>query len=213
VPACAEIVVIAGTNGAGRSSVAGAALRESETVFYDPDRATRAYLEEGLSLPDASSRAWHRGRRQLERAVREGLDYAFETTLGGRTITGLLLEAASAGHAVRIWYVGLESVELHILRVRQRVARGGHDIPEQKIRERWDASRSNLIRLLPEVAELQLYDNSHEAAPEDGKTPRPVRLLHLKAGRIRNLAPPDAVPDWAKPILAAALQLPRSPCP
>lgn len=206
MPAQAEIVVIAGTNGAGKSSVAGAALRESGTVFYDPDRATRVYLDEGLPLPDANSRAWHRGRRQLEQAVREGLDYAFETTLGGRTITGLLLEAAALGHAVRIWYVGLETVELHLRRVRQRVARGGHHIPETKIRERWDASRRNLIRLLPEAAELQLYDNSHEAAPEEGKTPRPVCLLHMKAGRIRGFAPPDTVPDWAKPILVAAFR-------
>jgi hypothetical protein len=142
----------------------------------------------------------------LERAIRDGLDYAFETTLGGRTITRLLLEAAAGGHAVRIWYVGLESPELHIRRVKERVNRGGHDIPEERIRERWDASRKNLIRLLPAITELQVYDNSTEAAPEEGRPPEPLLLLHLRVGRILSAAPAGLIPEWAKPIIAAALR-------
>lgn len=202
----ALIAVLAGTNGAGKSSVAGAAIRASGGDFYNPDEATAAYIGAGLTPGAANSRAWHRGRTQLERAIRDGLEYAFETTLGGQTITRLLLKAASGGHAVRIWYVGLESPELHIRRVKERVSRGGHDIPEEKIRERWDASRENLIRLLPQITELQVYDNSAEAAPEEGRPPNPVRLLHLKSGQILGLPPLGSIPDWAKSILAAALR-------
>jgi predicted ABC-type ATPase len=69
---------------------------------------------------------------------------------------------------VRVWYVGLSSPELHIARVRARVAKGGHDIPEPRIRERYDASRLNLIRLLPRLSELWVYDNSVEADPDAG---------------------------------------------
>lgn len=205
----AEIVVLAGTNGAGKSSVAGAAIRASGGGFYNPDEATAAYLEAGLAPRAANSRAWHRGRTQLERAIRDGLDYAFETTLGGRTITRLLLEAAAGGHAARIWYVGLESPELHIRRVKERVNRGGHDIPDERIRERWDASRKNLIRLLPAITELQVYDNSAEAAPEEGRPPEPLLLLHLKAGQILHVAPAGLIPKWARPIIAAALREPE----
>lgn len=201
----AVITVLAGTNGAGKSSVAGAAIRASGGDFYNPDEATAAYLEAGLAPLAANSRAWHRGRTQLERAIRDGLDYALETTLGGQTITRLLLEAASGGHAVRIWYVGLDSPELHIRRVKERVNRSGHDIPEERIRERWDASRENIIRLLPALTELQVYDNSAEAAPEEGRPPNPLRLLHLKSGQIPGLPPLGLIPDWAKSILAAAL--------
>jgi predicted ABC-type ATPase len=142
-----EILVLAGTNGAGKSSVAGAALRQAGSVCYDRDQAARRYRAAGLSPEEANARAGQRGREQMERAIREGLDYAFETTLGGRTITGLLIEAAARGLQIRVWYVGLASPELHIQRVRERAARGGHNIPERKIRERWDASRQNLIRL------------------------------------------------------------------
>jgi len=62
-----------------------------------------------------------------ERAIAEKLDYAFETTLGGKTITSLLQQALSEGIEGRMWYVGLEGAELHIQSVRSRVAHGGHD--------------------------------------------------------------------------------------
>jgi hypothetical protein len=86
------------------------------------------------------------------------------------------------------------------------VADGGHDIPEAKIRQRWEKSRLNLIALLPHLAELKVWDNSAEPDWSTG-APAPVLLLHLRAGEIvapRNLS---ATPDWAKPIVAAALKL------
>ena len=64
--------------------------------------------------------------------------------------------------------MGLASTELHIARVRSRVARGGHDIPEEKIRERYARSLLNLILVLPKLTELRVYDNSHEADPHTG---------------------------------------------
>jgi predicted ABC-type ATPase len=200
-----EIVVLAGTNGAGKSSVAGAALTQGDTEFYNPDEATRRYVAAGLPVDEANARAWDEGRRLLERAIRERLNFAFETTLGGHTMTALLLEATKQGLPVRIFYVGLASPELHIQRVRERVARGGHDIPEHKIRARWEASRENLIRLLPHVAELAVWDNSAEADPEADEVPAPVRILLMQDRTIRDLYPLDQVPTWAKPIVAAAL--------
>jgi predicted ABC-type ATPase len=205
----AEILVLAGTNGAGKSSIAGEALLQADTVYYNPDLATLRYRTAGLPLAEANARAWHRGREQLERAIRDDLDYAFETTLGGATITMLLLQAAERGHRVRVWYVGLDSPELHIQRVRERVARGGHDIPEQKIRERWITSRENLIRLLPHLAELAVWDNSAQAAPESGEVPAPVQILGMRDRRIRYLCPLEEVPGWAKPIIAAAVACER----
>lgn len=206
----AEILVLAGTNGAGKSSVAGRALERAGATFHDPDRAARRFVTVGLSLREANSRAWHRGRSLLERAIRENLDFAFETTLGVRTITGLLLEAARSGLAIRVWYVGLESLDLHIRRVRQRVARGGHPIPERTIRDRWDASRRNLIRLLPHLAELAVWDNSAEADPEAGASPEPRRILAMREAEVLYLCPMVEVPVWAKPVVAAALGVGRN---
>lgn len=203
-----QITVLAGTNGAGKSSVAGATLRTKGGEYFNPDEATQRFLAicPTMTEAEANSAAWHQGRRLLEQAIEQKRDFVFETTLGGNTITNLLEKASLAGMDVCVWFVGLASPELHLARVHARVARGGHDIPEDKIRERYQKSRLNLIRLLPRLAELLLYDNSAEADPTRGIPPHPVLLLHMKRGRIVKKVNLATVPQWAKPILAAALK-------
>lgn len=207
-PRAPRIYVLAGTNGAGKSSIAGAMLLRQRVEYFNPDEAARRILaaNPGISQTQANGAAWHEGKRLLERAIAERLDFAFETTLGGRTITALLERAASRGFEVRIWYVGLNGPELHIARVRARVAKGGHDIPEPRIRERYDASRLNLIRLLPSLSELWVYDNSKDADPDAGVAPEPRLVLHVRHGAVvgpRDLA---LTPEWAKAIVAAVMK-------
>lgn len=207
----AGLFVLAGTNGAGKSSIGGEALRRVGVEFFNPDAVAQRIraLQPMASQEQANSLAWHAGRRLLEQAIVDKRNFAIETTLGGATVTGLLERAADAGLQVRIWYVGLATPELHLARVRARVARGGHDIPEIDIRRRFDHSRLNVIRLLPRLTELRLYDNSAKADPFAGVPPRPVLLLHWQHGRIVAPASLGMTPDWAKPIVAAAITLAR----
>ncbi len=200
------IYVLAGTNGAGKSSIGGAVIRNMGADYFNPDEATRRIHSASphLSEREASSAAWHQGKRLLERAIANRLTFAFETTLGGETITALLRQALAKGIEVRVWYVGLATPELHLARVRARVARGGHDIPEGKIRERFERSRVNLIRLLPHLTELRVFDNSADADPASGKTPEPLLVLHMVNGAITSICDLPQVPGWAKPIVAAA---------
>ena len=204
-----HIYVLAGVNGAGKSSIAGAAFRENGADYYNPDEAARELkvANPGLDQTQANSAAWHRGRELLGRAIAGGLDFAFETTLGASTIPRLLTDAARRGISVHVWYAGLATPELHIARVKARVARGGHDIPEEAIRQRFEHSRLNLIQLLPVLAALRVYDNSTEADPAAGRTPMPVLVLHMERGRILNPQDLPHVPDWAKPIAAAAMKI------
>jgi predicted ABC-type ATPase len=209
--------VLAGCNGAGKSSIGGAALRQSGGEFFNPDEAAQriaaANSTRNLPLTQAqiNGAAWGEGRRLLQRAIDEHADFAFETTLGGKTMTALLEQAAQAGLSVHLWFAGLTDIELHIDRVRRRVAKGGHNIPADKIRERFENGRVNLIRLLPHLTELYLYDNSAEADPDSGATPLPRRLLYYRKRRIvspTNLKTLlEATPAWAKPIVAAAIKL------
>ena len=203
-----RIYVLAGVNGAGKSSLAGAAFRAHGADYYNPDEAARRLktVTPGLSQTQANGAAWQQGRAQLERAIAERLDYAFETTLGASTIPRLLAHAAGQGIAVHVWYAGLATPELHLARVRTRVARGGHDIPEPAIRRRFEHSRLNLILLLPALAALRVYDNSVEADPAAGKLPVPVLVLHMERGRILNPRDLPRAPEWAKPIVAAAMK-------
>ena len=206
-PPC--IYVLAGTNGAGKSSLGGAVIARHGVEFFDPDAAARRIRARnpGISQAEANSAAWHQGRRLLERAIGEGVTYAFETTLGGATMTALLERALEAGLEVRMWYVGLSSPELHLARVRARVARGGHDIPEADIRRRFHDGRLNLVRLLPRLTELRVYDNSEEADPRAGVAPVPILLLHLVRGKVAASCELAQTPQWAKPILAAAMKV------
>jgi predicted ABC-type ATPase len=201
--------VLAGVNGAGKSSIVGATIRAKGGAYYNPDEAAREIMAAtpGLGQTEANAAAWQQGRKLLERAIDRGLDFAFETTLGGNTIPGLLAEAAKRGVEVHIFYIGLGSADTHVERVRQRVRGGGHDIPETDIRRRYRHSLINLVTLLPVLTELRVYDNSADADPATGRAPQPVLVLHMERGRIAG--PPDltSTPAWAKPIVAAALEL------
>jgi predicted ABC-type ATPase len=203
-----SLYVLAGANGAGKSSIAGAMVRRAGADYFNPDEAAvRLHAANPhLTREHANSAAWLEGTRLLRRAIAERLDFALETTLGGRTITALLGEAASRGFRIHVWYTGLAGPDLHVARVRERVARGGHSIPEETIRRRFDSSRLNLIRLLPHLAELRLYDNSRDANPHEGIPPEPVLLLHCSRGAVTFMQPLGGIPAWAKPIVAAALR-------
>ncbi len=207
----ATIFVLAGANGAGKSSIGWAALLARQLPYFNPDIAARTLLDSnpGLALERANAMAWERGRQGLEKALQEGLNFAFETTLGANTIPDMLLAGAREGAQIHLWFAGLSSPELHMQRVKERVQAGGHDISEEKIRARYTSSRANLIRLLPHLASLRVYDNSTEADPKVGRRPQPVLLLHLERGQIIAHIALEQVPQWAKPILAAAFEAMR----
>lgn len=204
------IFVLAGVNGAGKSSVGGAMLREHGLPWFNPDDFSRELVaRSGVSKDVADSDAWAYGKARLEAAIADGTDFAFETTLGGSTIARLLGEAA-ATHDVTMIFCGLDSVERHIGRVSLRVRHGGHDIPEDRIRQRWASARENLIALLPRLAHLQVFDNSREAAPGTD-IPNPVLILEMKDGRVLypdhdDVEALEATPEWAKPIVEAAFR-------
>ena len=130
-----RIHVLAGVNGVGKSSIGGAAVRQHGGEYFNPEEVARTLREKApaLTQADANSAAWRQSASLLSRAIDERLEFTFETTLGGNTITSLLVQAAEQGIEVHIWYVGLGSQELHIARVQARVSRGGHDIPAHDI--------------------------------------------------------------------------------
>lgn len=201
--------MLAGVNGSGKSSIAGAAFRDNGADYYNPDEAAHELraVRPGLSQTDANSAAWRRGFNLLTHAIAQRLDFAFETTLGASSIPRALAAAADQGFELHLWYAGLTTPELHLARVRSRVRFGGHDIPEAAIRRRFEHSRLNLITLLPKLTALRVYDNSAEGDPQAGRIPAPKLVLHLAGGKILNYADLPLAPKWAKPIVAAELKL------
>jgi len=205
------LYVLAGVNGAGKSSVGGHVLREAGLDWFNPDTFARGLRElSGMSQAEANAQAWQEGVNRIRDALDQGRNHAFETTLGGNSIAALLHEA-SHSHDVLMWFCGLSSPEQHIARVQARVRSGGHPINEADIRRRWPLAQQNLVRLMPVLAQLQVYDNSADAAPREA-VPDPQLLLQMEDGQLLYPEPDDlaqlaATPAWATPLLEAALRL------
>jgi predicted ABC-type ATPase len=201
-----RIIAAAGTNGAGKSTIVGPLIRAAGGGYFNPDEHTRELAAIGVPLEQANALAWRKGYDALQRAIDESLNFAFETTLGGSSITVELLRALAVGRRVTILYVGLASPELHIQRVAERVARGGHDIPEEKIRERFDNSRANLLKFIGTRAEIRVWDNSRQttdgsAAPVEVFRVQNRKVLIPKGSQVSQTA------AWAQPLLAKAFSV------
>ncbi len=178
-------------------------------AWFNPDDHARDLVAAShCPQAQANADAWQEGMRQLEAAIAGRHDHAFETTLGGNSTPARLHDAA-ATRDVLMCFCGLDSPKRHLTRVRERATRGGHDTLEARVRERYQTSRLNLIALLPQLARLQVCDNSIDAVLGQ-PMPNPRLLLQMERGRI---AWPSAVetlrsiPDWAKPIMEAALSM------
>jgi predicted ABC-type ATPase len=206
-----RIFVAAGTNGAGKSSLVGEFLAAHGAAYFNPDLFARQLIEQGWEVPAANAQAWKMGIEGLRRAIARNEDFSFETTLGGHTIAQVLHAALEAGREVVLLYVGLSSPELHLARVRERVRRGGHDIPESDIRRRYNASLANLVSFLGKATEVHVFDNSAESP--DG-LPQSRLVFRMRGRKIvaptveALLADP---PAWVKPIIAAAVTVHRGP--
>jgi len=205
------ISVLAGVNGAGKSSLLGKYINAQADAFlwFNPDEYARELADTtGMALDRANGEAWSEGLRRLRHAIAEGRSYSFETTLGGRTLSAELVRAA-ATHDIHLYYCGLPDVETHLRRIARRVARGGHPIPEAKVRERFTASPRNLINVMPHLRFLSVYDNSAEL-DADGIAADPELVLMLAEGKMiypETTPQLAATPDWAKAIVMAALDL------
>jgi len=197
--------VVAGTNGAGKSSIAAGFMPDPASDYFNPDAFAGALIAAGKPPAEANALAWRMGYERLRTAIDDGQVFTFETTLGGDSIVVELHRAFKRRREVHVLYVGLSSVDLHIARVRARVRRGGHDIPVAKIRERYTKSVANLLTLIGKAASVQVFDNSTETP--DG-VPSARLVFRMRGRTLVEPSVPDLLrtcPEWAKPIAAAAI--------
>lgn len=117
-----------------------------------------------------------RMRRALSEAM---LDFGFETVGSHPSKIESLAEYKAMGYLVAVFFVTTESADINVRRVEQRRRNGGHDVPEGKVRSRYDRTMSFLPEYL-EVADLMVvYDNSEDHTVDDGQPPK---LLLMKRG-------------------------------
>lgn len=156
-----RIFIISGPNGAGKTTFATEYLPKEAScpVFVNAD-----LIASGLSPFQPELVAIRSGRIMLEQIrahVEREASFAFETTLSGLGYAGMIRNWQEKGYKVKLFFLRLPSLEMAVARVRQRVLEGGHNVPEEVIRRRFDKGWYNFKHLYCDlVDEWALYDNS-----------------------------------------------------
>ena len=159
--AALKLLIIAGPNGAGKTTFAREFLpREADChIFINAD-----YIAHGLSPFSPELAALKAGKvmlRELDDHLAHRRNIAIETTLSGKRYARLIPRWQAQGYAVKLIFLSLPSVELALARVAGRVRQGGHAIPEQTIRRRFEAGREHFENVYkPLVDAWTHYDNS-----------------------------------------------------
>lgn len=159
-----DIFILGGPNGAGKTTAAEILLPEKLRIgtFLNADEIAR-----GISPGNVESAAFEAGRLMIERMralVRDRRSFAFETTCAGKSYLKLLKECRNVGWRISLVYLWVPSPEYSIARVARRVSHGGHHIPDDVIRRRYQAGLWNMRHLyLPLANDAIVYDNRDEA--------------------------------------------------
>jgi len=182
------LLVLAGPNGAGKSTFFRVFLARAGIPFVNADLIARAMAPEAPSAVSylAASAADHERRLLLEQRASFCMETVFSDPAGEKV--AFLREAQAAGYSVILVFLGLESPELCIGRVIQRVESGGHDVPDDSIRARYPRTLTNLAAALPAVDHAYLFGNS--------SCDEPYRFVAVyRSGRLDGRA--GSPPPWA----------------
>lgn len=130
-----ELLITAGPNGAGKSTFAAELLRDRPFEFLSADAIAAALRpDDPAKARIAAGRAF---TVQVDRRLAEASSFVVETTLSGQGARRWLARARTGGYRVTIFFVYLDTVEACLARIRERVLKGGHDVPEEDVRRRF----------------------------------------------------------------------------
>ena len=166
-PTTPTIYIIAGCNGAGKTTFAGVFLPQEIKClrFLNADEIAR-----GLSPFAPAQSAIKAGRILLEEvaaSLARKETFALESTLSGKTYIKIFRRALSLGYEIELHYLMLKTPEQAIARVRRRVRKGGHDVPVEDIKRRFMRSREHLVAdYLPLATRWVIWDNARIPAKQ-----------------------------------------------
>ncbi len=176
-PTC---TIIAGPNGAGKTTFA---LRYLPEIAQCRNFVNADMIAAGLS-PLSPEREWINASRlflkEINRYIQKRENFAFETTLSGKTYLKMIRQLLADGWIVKLYYLWLPDVETSISRVAERVAHGGHHIPEESIRRRYPRSVENLLNhYAPLCSETICVQNT-------SSNPKPIFSQNQQGRIVRN---------------------------
>lgn len=147
--------IIGGVNGCGKSSLTGAlkAERSDLGLLIDVDK-----LAAQLGSPVEGGKA---AVRKIDQCLEKGISFTQETTLSGARTERTIRRAKERGYTIRLYYIGLDTMEESLGRIANRVAKGGHDIPKADVERRFQSRFTDVLRVLPYCDEARFFDNDN----------------------------------------------------
>ena len=156
-----NLYIIAGPNGSGKTTFA----REFLPKYVKCNNFINADLiAQGLSPFSPQTSAIHAGRlvlKQINDFSNRKIDFAFETTLSGKTYFSLLKALKAKGYSVRLFFLWVPDPVLSLARIKERVSLGGHNVPKEDVLRRFDRSIYNFLKVYEPLSDSwHLFDNS-----------------------------------------------------
>lgn len=171
--------IIGGVNGVGKSSFTGV-LKERSTdlgTIIDVDKITAELGGNPLNGGKAAL-------RRISECIEKGVSFTQETTLSGRKTEATAKQVAQLGYCVRLYYIGLDTVEESLARIENRVRRGGHNIPDDDVNRRFAGRWEAVSKVLPYCDEAEFYDNDNGF----------VKVAEYRNGELRTVG--NRCPKW-----------------
>ena len=148
--------VVGGVNGAGKSSLTGVLKAERNDLGYIID-VDKIAFENNRDNYKAARIAISK----INNFLKHGITFTQETTLSGHMVERTIMKAKSFDYDIHLFYVGLSSAEESLKRIKNRVEKGGHDIPTEDVIRRYRTRFDTLIKILPFCDEVKFYDNEN----------------------------------------------------
>ena len=171
--------IIGGVNGVGKSSFTGVLKERTMDLgtIIDVDKIT---AELGGN-PLAGGKA---ALTKIRDCITRNVSFTQETTLSGYKTEATAKQVKELGYHVRMFYVGLDTLDESLLRIQNRVRRGGHDISNDDVSRRFSARWESLAKVLPYCDEAEFYDNDNGF----------VKVAEYRNGELRTVG--DRIPNW-----------------
>ena len=125
-------------------------------------------IAQGLSPFSPAAAGIKAGRlllKQIREFAKRRADFAFETTLAGKTYVSLLRKLKQQGYTIHLFFLWIPSVELALVRIKERVAKGGHDVPVTDVRRRFGRSVQNFLKVYRPLFDSWTVFNTSTAPP------------------------------------------------
>lgn len=146
-----EAIIIAGANGTGKTTFARDFATRYPFKFINADEIAKSINPQNIN--QAKLEAGKLFFRYIRKAMEAGESVIIESTLSGKSMIGLIKELKSIGYFIRIVYIFLETPEVCIERIKERVLKGGHFVPDDDVVRRFHRSRTNFWNTYRELAD------------------------------------------------------------